>query len=612
MLIARSSLPFSVLVAVLLPVAPRTRKNLFERTERGPAASGRSKDFVNATPFTPAGLIPFYKGNKMDKNTVKAIVLAMAVMLFYPMVVKKFYPAAYQRTPGATTATQLAPAALPTRVPPTAISEVTGGTNLEKAAAPAVTLLKNNFYQAEFSTLGGTLTSLSFLGEAGRQNFTKTDFFVGDPRESGIFGVSVLRERADLSETIFKMARKGARGETLEFSYELPGEYQFIKTFTVREDKPVIDLTVRIKNLSPITKHFPVTLNYGISYTEGYQRSYGYYDAAAYTDKVQTKGLRDIKKKGYFFPEQTVWAGFIKKYFALLIKPDAKIIEGSARADTKDLFGEMTLEPLTVLAGGEGERSFLIYAGTQRYEALKSFGVGFEEVFSRGFFGLFKTWILMALKFLNQYTHNFGWALVILTFLIKLVFAPLTHLSYSNMKKMQLLSPKMKAIQEHNKKDPAKSQHELMMLYRRNKVNPMMGCLPMLIQIPDFIAMFKLLPEAIELHGAPFIFWIKDLSSPDHFMTLPFTVPLLGWTALNILPLTMAASQVWYQKLMPAQPGSSPEQQTMMSIMPVFFGFMCYNMPSGLTLYWTLQNMFSIIQQVFINRIAIILHHEDQ
>lgn len=540
----------------------------------------------------------------MDKNTVKAIVLAMMVMLLYPMLLKKFYPAAQQKQPAKTASVQSATG--PAIEKPLAISQ---GTALEKAPAPAVALFENAFYKAEFSTLGGTITALSFLGEQGRQAFTRTDFFSGDSRESGLFGASVLHEKADLAETIFKMTRKG---ESLEFSYELPGEYQLTKTYVFRENKPALDLIVRIKNLSGREKHFPVTLNYGMSYEEGYQKSYGYYDATVYTDKVQNKDLAHIKKKGFFLPDQTVWAGFIKKYFALLVKPDGKIVEGSARADAKNLWGEMTLEPLTVPAGGEGERNFLIYAGPQRYEQLKSFGAGFEEVFSRGFFGLFKTWILMILKLLNQYTHNYGWALVILTLLIKLLFAPLTHLSYASMKKMQLLAPKMKAIQEHHKKDPAQSQKALMELYRRNKVNPMMGCLPMLIQIPVFIAMFKLLPEAIELHGAPFIGWIKDLSAPDHFMMLPFTVPFLGWNSLNILPITMAISQVWYQKLMPAQPGSSPEQQTIMNIMPVFFGFICYNMPSGLTLYWTLQNVFSIIQQTFINRIVIVLHHEDQ
>lgn len=542
----------------------------------------------------------------MDKNTVKAIVLAMLVMLLYPMLLKKFYPAAYQKQPAKTTVSQSAPAPIKAEPPPLAISE---GTTLEKAAAPAVALVENSFYKAEFSTLGGTIAALSFLGEKDREAFTKTDFFSGDPRESGAFGVSVLHEKADLAETIFKMTRKG---DSTEFSYELPGEYRLTKTYLFRENKPAIDLVVRIKNLSGRERHFPVTLNYGMSYEEGYQKNYGYYDAVAYTDKLQTKDLSGVKKKGFSFPDQAVWGGFVKKYFALLVKPDGKIIAGNATADKKNLWGQMTIEPLTVPAGGEGERSFLIYAGPQRYELLKSFGAGFEEVFSRGFFGLFKTGILTVLKFLNQYTNNFGWALVILTLLIKLLFAPLTHLSYASMKKMQLLAPKMKAIQEHNKKDPAKSQKALMELYRRNKVNPMMGCLPMLIQIPVFIAMFKLLPEAIELHGAPFLGWIKDLSAPDHFMTLPFTVPFLGWNTLNILPITMAISQVWYQKLMPAQPGSSPEQQTIMNIMPIFFGFICYNMPSGLTLYWTLQNVFSIIQQTFINRIVIVLHHEDQ
>jgi YidC/Oxa1 family membrane protein insertase len=541
----------------------------------------------------------------MDKNTVKAIVLAMMVMLLYPMLLKKFYPAAYQQQPAKAAVSQKETASIKEVISP-ATPE---GTALGKAVVPAIAPYENSFYKAEFSTLGGTIASLSFLGEKNRQAFTKTDLFSGDSREPGIFSVNVLHEKADLAQTIFKMVRKG---ESTEFSYELPGEYQLTKTYTFRENQPVIDLVVRIKNLSGREKHFPITLNYGIGYEEGYQKKYGYYDAVAYADKLQTKGLSGVRKKGFSFADPTVWAGLIKKYFALLVKPDGKIIEGNARADEKNLWGQMTLEPLTVSGEGEGERNFLIYAGPQRYEELKSFGVGFEEVFARGLFGLFKMGILAVLKFLNQYTHNFGWALVLLTLLIKLIFAPLTHLSYASMKKMQALAPKMKAIQEHHKKDPAKSQQEIMSLYRRNKVNPMMGCLPMLIQIPVFMAMFKLLPEAIELHGAPFIGWIKDLSAPDHFMMLPFTVPLLGWNSLNILPILMAASQVWYQKLMPAQPGSSPEQQTMMSIMPIFFGVICYNMPSGLTLYWTLQNVFSIIQQTFINRIVIVLHHEDQ
>lgn len=139
----------------------------------------------------------------------------------------------------------------------------------------------------------------------------------------------------------------------------------------------------------------------------------------------------------------------------------------------------------------------------------------------------------------------------------------------------------------------------------------MAGCLPMLVQMPILLAMFRLLPEAIELKGAPFMWWIQDLSQPDRFAMLPFTIPFLGWQALNLLPVLMILTQFWYQKVTP-QVGTSPEQAKMMNFMPVFFGFICYNMSSGLVLYWIVQNLLSIIQQVFVNRIVVVLHHEDR
>lgn len=544
----------------------------------------------------------------MEKNTLKAVALAALVLLFYPMLLKWFYPNAYQKkTPSQTEQHVAAPASQIKTEPLPAAAEVF----LDQAEAPAVAFFENDLYKIEFSTLGGTITRLSFLGEAGRKELTRTDFFNGDPRMAGIFGLTALQEKADLSQTIFKMLRRGDAGEIFEFVYELPGQYRITKTFTLHGDKPVIDLAVQVRSLSDRERNITFELKYAMDHEKDYQKSYGFYDGVAYAGKLKMENLDHLKKKRFVFPPDAAWTGFIKKYFAFLVKPSGKIVDGGATADGEKLFGTITLEPMTLPAGEEAGTRILIYAGPQRYEALKEFGDGFESVFSRGFFGLFKMGLLVGLKFFYQFTGNFGWALVLLTLLIKLIFAPLTHLSYASMKKMQVLSPKMKAIQEQHKKDPAKSQHELMLLYRRNKVNPMMGCLPMLIQIPVFIAMFKLLPEAIELHGAPFVGWIRDLSAPDHFLALPFTVPLLGWKTLNLLPITMAVSQVWYQKLMPAQPGSSPEQQKIMNLMPIFFGFICYNMPSGLTLYWTLQNLFSIIQQVFINRIVVVLHHED-
>lgn len=544
----------------------------------------------------------------MGKNYYKAIILSLIVLISYPLLLRWFYPNAHKEQPARTSET----APLKTQAGEAKPLSPVEGTYLEPASKPAIVLFENDIYQLEFSTLGGTITRLFYKGEPGRQALTKNEFFNTDAQSAGTFGINIPQEKAGLSQTIFKLTRRGEKNGVFEFSYQLPGGYEIVKTFTVHSDKPVIDLVVRMKNLSEKEGQYPIELLFNMDHEKDFQKDYGYYDAVAFQEKLQTADLGKLKKKGFTIPQNAVWAGAIKKYFALFIKPEVRIEAGVVRANDKTINGSIVMESLAVPPGGQAQKQFLIYAGPQRYETLKSFNCEFESVFLRGFFGVFKTMLLSVLKFFYQYTHNFGWALVLLTLLIKLIFAPLTHISYSNMKKMQMLSPKQKAIQEHHKKDPGKAQQEIMALYRRNKVNPMMGCLPMLIQIPIFIAMFKLLPEAIELHGAPFIGWITDLSAPDKLVMLPFTIPLLGWNSLNILPLLMAASQVWYQKIMPQQPGSSPQQAAIMNLMPIFFGFICYNMPSGLTLYWTLQNMFSIIQQVFINRIAVVLHHEDQ
>ncbi len=215
-------------------------------------------------------------------------------------------------------------------------------------------------------------------------------------------------------------------------------------------------------------------------------------------------------------------------------------------------------------------------------------------------------------KFFNQFTHNFGWAIILLTIALKLLFTPLTHMSYESMRKMQAIQPKMKSIQERHKKDPSKMNREVMELYRRNKVNPMGGCLPMLAQIPFFIAFYQVLNETIELKGAPFIYWIHDLAEPDKFLMLPFTVPFVNIHSLNILPFLMTISMIWQQKLTP-QATTSPEQAQVMKFMPLMMGVILYNMPSGLALYWFVNNMLTVGHQLIIKRMGdVILHHEDR
>jgi len=540
-----------------------------------------------------------------------ALIVSMAILIFYPVIMKWVYPPQEQRTQEVVSEEALSlydvqePAE--TTSTPTFNSETSV---LESVPAPTTLQFKNNIYEIEFSTLGGTITQLRFLGEEGRKDITNTEFFSGAITSPGIFATGFLRDRISLANTTFNLASNN-EPNVIQFVYEAPGDYKITKSYFIHDQDPSIELELRIENLSGRAQSYPTTIEYKMNYDSKLRGAGEFFDAVVLTEKVQTANTGKIKKKGFLVSENVAWSGMIKRYFALLVEPDGKIIESKSSANEDTVTTELKMEPVDVGAGGEAVQRFLIFAGPQRHETLKSYDAGFERVLSRGFFGWFKTRLLLTMKFFYRYTHNYGWSIVLLTLLIKVLFAPLTHIGFVNMRKMQAIGPKQKAIQAQHKNDPKKTQQETMALYKRNKVNPMMGCLPMLVQFPILIAMFRLLPESIELHGAPFIFWIHDLSAPDRLFELPFVVPFLGWDALNVLPILMVLSQVWYQKIMP-QTSSSPEQAKIMNYMPIFFGFICYNFSAGLTMYWCLQNVFSIFQQGFINRIAVVLHHEDQ
>jgi YidC/Oxa1 family membrane protein insertase len=252
--------------------------------------------------------------------------------------------------------------------------------------------------------------------------------------------------------------------------------------------------------------------------------------------------------------------------------------------------------PTTIAAGGAVERNFTLYAGPKEYNTLSR--IAYEEKNSldlvmnfSGFFGYFAKPLLASMNGLhNLLGISYGWAIVVITILIKLLFWPLTNASTKSMKRMARLQPEMKALQEKYKEDPQKMQRKLMEFMKENKVNPMGSCLPLLLQMPIFIGFYTMLQSAIELRGAPFL-WINDLSSPD---TL-FYIPLLA-IPFNLMPLLMGATMLYQARLTPMSPGMDPAQQAMMRYMPLIFIFILYGMSSGLTLYWTVQNILSIVQ----------------
>jgi YidC/Oxa1 family membrane protein insertase len=207
-----------------------------------------------------------------------------------------------------------------------------------------------------------------------------------------------------------------------------------------------------------------------------------------------------------------------------------------------------------------------------------------------GFFGLFSKGLLLSMNGLHRLGVSYAMAIIAITIIIKVVFWPLTQASTRSMKRLGALQPQMKALQEKYKDDPAKMQRKLMEFMKENKVSPLGGCLPMLLQMPVFIGFFYMIRSAIELRGARFL-WVCDLSQPDTLFYLPgLNVPV------NPLPLLMGATMLWQARLTPPSPGVDPLQQKMMKYMPLMFLFILYNFSAGLTLYWTVQNLLTIAQ----------------
>jgi YidC/Oxa1 family membrane protein insertase len=249
----------------------------------------------------------------------------------------------------------------------------------------------------------------------------------------------------------------------------------------------------------------------------------------------------------------------------------------------------------TNLAPGQAlEQEFVLYAGPKELRTLERVSTDLNQrldhVMGWGWFGFFSQILLRSMNGLNALGLSYGWSVVAITVIVKMLFWPLTAVSTRASKRMQKLQPQMKALQEKFKDDPVKMQKKLMEFMRENKVSPMSGCWPVLLQFPVLIGFFQMVQSAIELRGASFL-WACDLSKPD-------TVWVLPGLHLNVnpLPLLMGATMFWQASLMPPSPGMDPAQQKIMKYFPMIFLFILYNYSSGLTLYWTVQNLLSIAQ----------------
>ena len=280
------------------------------------------------------------------------------------------------------------------------------------------------------------------------------------------------------------------------------------------------------------------------------------------------------------------WVAFQNKYFGSAIVPLQGTKAGIVFKEKDQVYVGLEYESVQSAATA----THLFYAGTKELEILENKGNHLVRMIDYGWFGnkfafLVKP-LLKVLAFFYGLTQNYGWAIIFLTIIIKLLFFPLTHKSFKSMKGMQKIQPYVKVIQERNKDDRQKMNEELLELYKKHKVNPVGGCLPMLLQIPVFIALYHALFFSIELRGAPFIGWITDLSVQDPYY---------------VTPVMMGVTMFLQQKMTPSV--GDPMQQKIMMFLPILFTFLFISFPAGLVIYWTVNNILTISQQYYIYKV---------
>jgi YidC/Oxa1 family membrane protein insertase len=319
--------------------------------------------------------------------------------------------------------------------------------------------------------------------------------------------------------------------------------------------------------------------------------------------------LKEIKNNDLKVGEQKAfsgkggWAGYGERYWFSALIPD-KQTENKVRFSRT---GENTYQsdyvgaPIVVSQGGIGTNVVRLFAGAKEIALLDSYvkNLGIEKfdlAVDFGWYYFLTKPFFYILEFLYRFIGNMGWAILLFAALLRLAMFPIANKSYESMSKMKKVQPKIQAIQETYKDDKMRQQQELMELYKREKINPASGCLPMFIQIPVFFSLYKVLNIAIEIRHAPFVGWIKDLSAPDPMTLSAMThLPIPAFLDLGVWPILMGVTMFLQQKLSPKP--TNPDQARMFLLMPVVFTFMLGHFASGLVIYWTLSNVLSIIQQ---------------
>jgi YidC/Oxa1 family membrane protein insertase len=472
--------------------------------------------------------------------------------------------------------------------------------------------LKNDVLELEVDTLGGVVSKarllkhleedkspvLLFDRSNDRQYFARTGLVSGSgaelPNHTQIFAAT--KNQANNSITLIA-EKNGVRLE---------------KTYTLSKGSYVVEAKHNIKNISAqnldATLYAELVRDGGKPSFKGKVEESSFYSTftgpAVYTDaeKFHKIDFSDIEKGKSKVPStqpagETAWVAMVQHYFVSAWVPPATY--------SKDLYVEKLdknqfrvgvkskLDALSI--GQEKVETFKLFVGPQEERVLENVAPGLELVKDYGWLTILAKPIFWLLEKIHALVNNWGWAIILLTVFIKLVFFPLSAASYKSMARMKEVQPRLLEMKERYKGEPQKLNQAMMEMYRKEKINPLGGCFPVLIQIPVFIALYWVLLASVEMRAAPWLGWIQDLSKPDTLFGVWFGAPI------GLLPILMAVSMFIQTKLNPTPP--DPVQAKLMMLMPIVFSFMFFFFPAGLVLYWVVNNILSIAQQWQINKI---------
>lgn len=546
------------------------------------------------------------------KKTILWAVFSMSgLMLYNNWQVHGGKPSLFSGSPANTQTTPDKTASSPSKVDvPTQISGAP-----VVASTPAVNggaiesaekfTLQNDVLVLEISASGANVIDAKLLKSLTAEN-KPVELFQYTPTHKYFARSGLISLNSDLPNhtSTFKLAQSGKDGSGRPFAVFVSERngVKLEKTFVLNPGSYVVDVGHRVtqaaSNPNPLVLYTEIvrdaTQEQKIGPFDGAFSASTFTGPSAYTDKEKFNKLEftAIDKNKITIPTQVAagepaWIAMVQHYFASAWIPGDKVARDIyANRIDNNLYRIGMQIPLGVVAPGSTvvEKAKL-FVGPQEEKVLETIAPGFELLKDYGYLTIIAKPIFWLLEKIHGFVGNWGWSIILLTILIKLVFFPLSAASYKSMARMKEVQPRLVAMKEQYKGEPQKLNQAMMEMYRKEKINPLGGCLPVLIQIPVFISLYWVLLSSVEMRGAPWILWIHDLSVPDPYY---------------ILPVIMAVSMFVQTKLNPTPP--DPIQAKVMMYMPIIFSVMFFFFPAGLVLYWVVNNLLSIAQQWQINQ----------